>query len=88
VIGGDGNVSVQAGSIANQGSISAATDLTVGAQSVDNGSGTLAAGQNAFIDAGAHLLNASGSISAGALANVRATNLDNSSVRYWEASCR
>ncbi|HDR9213199.1 TPA: filamentous hemagglutinin N-terminal domain-containing protein, partial [Burkholderia vietnamiensis] len=79
VIGGDGNVSVQAGSIANQGSISAATDLTVGAQSVDNGSGTLAAGQNAFIDAGAHLANASGSISAGALANVRATNLDNSS---------
>ncbi|HDV8353798.1 hemagglutinin repeat-containing protein [Burkholderia vietnamiensis] len=79
VIGGDGNVSVQAGSIANQGSISAATDLTVGAQSVDNGSGTLTAGQNAFIDAGAHLANASGSISAGALASVRATNLDNSS---------
>nr|WP_174989176.1 hemagglutinin repeat-containing protein [Burkholderia lata] len=79
VIGGDGNVSVQAGSIANQGSISAATDLTVGAQSVDNGSGTLTAGQNASIDAGTHLANASGSISAGALANVRAANLDNSS---------
>ncbi|WP_080334244.1 hemagglutinin repeat-containing protein [Burkholderia cenocepacia] len=79
VIGGDGDVSVQAGSIANQGSISAATDLTVGAQSVDNGSGTLTAGQNAAIDAGTHLTNASGSISAGALANVRATNLDNSS---------
>ncbi|WP_162826240.1 hemagglutinin repeat-containing protein [Burkholderia sp. IDO3] len=79
VIGGDGNVSVQAGSIANQGSISAATDLTVGAQSVDNGSGTLTAGQNASIDAGTHLTNASGSISAGALANVRAANLDNSS---------
>ncbi len=79
VIGGDGTVAIQAGSIANQGSISAATDLTVGAQSVDNGGGTLAAGQNASIDAGAHLANASGSISAGALANVRATNLDNSS---------
>ncbi|MGT0246465.1 hemagglutinin repeat-containing protein [Burkholderia pyrrocinia] len=79
VIGGDGAVTVQAGSIANQGSISAATDLNVGAQSIDNGSGSLTAGQNASIDAGAHLANAAGSISAGALANVRATNLDNSS---------
>ena len=79
VIGGDGAVTVQAGSIASQGSISAATDLTVGAQSIDDGSGSLTAGQNASIDAGAHLANASGSISAGALANVRATNLDNSS---------
>ncbi|WP_081069546.1 hemagglutinin repeat-containing protein [Burkholderia stagnalis] len=79
VIGGDGAVTVQAGSIANQGSISATTDLTVGAQSIDNGSGSLTAGRNASIDAGTHLANASGSISAGALANVRATNLDNSS---------
>ncbi|WP_230939471.1 hemagglutinin repeat-containing protein [Burkholderia diffusa] len=79
VIGGDGAVTVQAGSIANQGSISAATDLTVGAQSIDNGSGSLTAGQNASIDAGTHLANAAGSISAGALANVHATNLDNSS---------
>ncbi|WP_081073778.1 hemagglutinin repeat-containing protein [Burkholderia territorii] len=79
VIGGDGNVTVQAGSIANQGSISAATSLAVGAQSIDNGSGSLTAGQNASIDAGSHLANTSGSISAGALANVRATNLDNSS---------
>ncbi|WP_227791512.1 hemagglutinin repeat-containing protein [Burkholderia sp. BE17] len=79
VIGGDGAVTVQAGSIANQGSISAATDLTVGAQSIDNGSGSLTAGQNASVDAGTHLANAAGSISAGALANVRATNLDNSS---------
>ncbi|MBR8216272.1 hemagglutinin repeat-containing protein [Burkholderia vietnamiensis] len=79
VIGGDGAVTVQAGSIANQGSISATTDLNVGAQSIDNGSGSLTAGQNASIDAGSHLANAAGSISAGALANVRATNLDNSS---------
>ncbi|WP_081086635.1 hemagglutinin repeat-containing protein [Burkholderia stagnalis] len=79
VIGGDGAVSVQAGSIANQGSISATTDLNIGAQSIDNGSGSLTAGRNASIDAGTHLANASGSISAGALANVRATNLDNSS---------
>ncbi|MDN7900890.1 hemagglutinin repeat-containing protein [Burkholderia cepacia] len=79
VIGGDGGVKVQAGSIANQGSISAATDLRVGAESVDNGSGSLTAGQNASVDAGTHLANASGSISAGALANVRASNLDNTS---------
>ncbi|WP_322026758.1 hemagglutinin repeat-containing protein [Burkholderia sp. BCC1977] len=79
VIGGDGAVTVQAGRLANQGSISAATDLTVGAQSIDNGSGSLTAGQNASIDAGSHLANASGGISAGAVANVRATSLDNSS---------
>ncbi|WP_081064354.1 hemagglutinin repeat-containing protein [Burkholderia stagnalis] len=79
VIGGDGGVTVQAGSIANQGSISATTDLNIGAQSIDNGSGSLTAGRNASIDAGSHLANASGSISAGALANVRAINLDNSS---------
>ncbi|WP_423380296.1 hemagglutinin repeat-containing protein [Burkholderia sp. LMG 32019] len=79
VIGGNGGVTVQAGSIVNHGSISAQTDLKVGTQSLDNGSGSLTAGQNASIDAGAHLANASGSISAGALANVRATNLDNSS---------
>lgn len=79
VIGGDGAVSVQAGRIANQGSISATTDLNVGAQSIDNGSGSLTAGRNASIDAGTHLANSSGSISAGALAKVRATNLDNSS---------
>lgn len=79
VIGGDGAVSVQAGSIANQGSIGATTDLNIGAQSIDNGSGSLTAGRNASIDAGTHLANSSGSISAGALAKVRATNLDNSS---------
>ncbi|VWC91690.1 Large exoprotein involved in heme utilization or adhesion [Burkholderia contaminans] len=79
VIGGDGGVKVQAGSIANQGSISAATDMRVGAQSVNNGGGLLTAGQNASVDAGTHLANAAGSISAGALANVRASNLDNTS---------
>ncbi|TCW83135.1 filamentous hemagglutinin [Burkholderia sp. SRS-46] len=78
VIGGDGNVSVQVGGLVNHGSISAATDLTVGAQSVDNHSGTLTAGHDASIDAGASLANASGGISAGALANVRASSLDNS----------
>ncbi|RQZ59925.1 hemagglutinin repeat-containing protein [Burkholderia sp. Bp9004] len=78
VIGGDGSVTIQAGSLANHGSISANTDLAVGAQSVDNGNGSLAAGQNATIDAGTALTNAAGSISAGALANVRAASLDNS----------
>ncbi|WP_244321883.1 hemagglutinin repeat-containing protein [Burkholderia reimsis] len=78
VIGGNGGVTVQAGSVANHGSISAQTDLKVATQSLDNGSGTLSAAQNVTIDAGSHLANASGSISAGAVANVHASNLDNS----------
>ncbi|WP_414448931.1 hemagglutinin repeat-containing protein [Burkholderia sp. 22PA0099] len=77
VIGGDGDVTVQAGTLANQGSISAADDLNVGGQSIDNGGGSLTAGRNASIDAGSHLANVSGSIAAGASAQVRATDLDN-----------
>ncbi|WP_081053958.1 hemagglutinin repeat-containing protein [Burkholderia territorii] len=78
VIGSDGAVTVQAGSIANQGSISAATDLNVGAQSIDNGSGSLAAGHNATVNAGTHLSNAGGSVAAAQAATVTATTLDNS----------
>ncbi|MFW6851320.1 hemagglutinin repeat-containing protein [Burkholderia gladioli] len=78
VIGGDGSVELQAGGIANHGSISAATDLRANAQSIDNGSGSMTAGKDSSIDAGSHLSNAAGSIAAGALAAVRAGNLDNS----------
>ncbi|MGN4155420.1 beta strand repeat-containing protein, partial [Burkholderia gladioli] len=78
VIGGDGAVTVQAGSISNQGSISAATDLNVGAQSIDNDSGSLAAGHNATVNAGTHLSNAAGSVTAGQTATVASTTLDNS----------
>ncbi|WP_186106155.1 hemagglutinin repeat-containing protein [Burkholderia gladioli] len=78
VIGGDGSVELQAGGIANHGSISAATDLRANAQSIDNGSGSMTAGKDSSIDAGSRLSNAAGSIAAGALAAVRAGNLDNS----------
>ncbi|WP_186127815.1 hemagglutinin repeat-containing protein [Burkholderia gladioli] len=78
VIGGDGSVELQAGGIANHGSIRAATDLWANAQSIDNGGGSMTAGKDSSIDAGSHLNNAAGSIAAGALAAVRAGNLDNS----------
>ncbi|WP_186010158.1 hemagglutinin repeat-containing protein [Burkholderia gladioli] len=78
VIGGDGSVELQAGGIANHGSISAATDLRANAQSIDNGGGSMTAGKDSSIEAGSHLSNAAGSIAAVALAAVRAGNLDNS----------
>lgn len=79
VIGGGGNVQVQAGTLANHGAISASGDLKVDAQSADNGNGSLTATRHASINAGALLSNASGIIAAGNLADVRATTLDNGS---------
>ncbi|WP_420482794.1 hemagglutinin repeat-containing protein [Burkholderia cepacia] len=79
VIGGGGNVQVQAGTLANHGAISATGDLKVDAQSADNGNGSLTATRHASINAGALLSNASGTIAAGNLADVRATTLDNGS---------
>lgn len=77
VIGGNGSVNVQAGTVANHGAITAQTDLQVGAQSVDNGSGAMSAGRNATINAGAHLTNGAGSIAAGQSATVNAATLSN-----------
>ncbi|QTO45696.1 hemagglutinin repeat-containing protein [Burkholderia latens] len=77
VIGGKGGVSVQAGAVANHGSIAAQTDLQVGAQSIDNGSGSMSAGRNATIDAGTQLTNGSGSIAAQQTATVNAASLTN-----------
>ncbi|HDV8350260.1 TPA: hemagglutinin repeat-containing protein [Burkholderia vietnamiensis] len=77
VIGGNGSVNVQAGTVANHGAITAQTDLQVGAQSVDNGSGAMSAGRNATINAGAQLTNGSGSIAAGQSATVNAASLRN-----------
>ncbi|WP_368042087.1 two-partner secretion domain-containing protein [Burkholderia metallica] len=79
VIGGSGNVQVKAGTLANHGVISASGDLKVDAQSADNSNGSLAASHDASINAGTSLTNASGSISAANLADVRATTLDNGS---------
>ncbi len=77
VIGGNGSVAIQSGSVVNHGTVSAQTNLNVGTQSLDNGSGALSAAQNAVIDAGARLTNGSGSITAGQSATVDAASLNN-----------
>ncbi|MGN7983744.1 hemagglutinin repeat-containing protein [Burkholderia sp. 22313] len=77
VIGGNGGVAIQSGSVVNHGTVSAQTNLQVGTQSLDNGSGALSAAQNATINAGAQLTNGSGSITAGQSATVNAASLSN-----------
>ncbi|MBR8507011.1 hemagglutinin repeat-containing protein [Burkholderia cenocepacia] len=77
VIGGNGGVAIQSGRVVNHGAVSAQTNLNVGTQSLDNGSGTLSAAQNAVINAGARLTNGSGSITAGQSATVNAATLSN-----------
>ncbi|WP_230939810.1 hemagglutinin repeat-containing protein [Burkholderia territorii] len=77
VIGGNGDVSVQGANVVNHGTITSNTNLRVGGQSIDNGSGTLKAAQKVAVDAGAHLTNNGGSI-VGKTATVSATALDNS----------
>ncbi|WP_342611156.1 hemagglutinin repeat-containing protein [Burkholderia ambifaria] len=77
IIGGNGGVAIRSGSVANHGTVSAQTNLQVGTQSLDNGSGVLSAAQNAVIDAGAQLTNGSGSITAGQSATVNAASLSN-----------
>ncbi|WP_244321898.1 hemagglutinin repeat-containing protein [Burkholderia reimsis] len=77
VIGGNGDVTVQGGTIVNHATITSNTNLHVAGQSVDNSSGTLQAAQNVVVDAGAHLTNSSGTI-AGQSAVLSGTTLDNS----------
>jgi filamentous hemagglutinin len=77
VIGGNGGVTIQSGSVANHGTVSAQMDLQVGTQSLDNGSGALSAARNAVINAGMQLTNASGSMTAGQSALVNAASLSN-----------
>ncbi|PAJ80118.1 hemagglutinin repeat-containing protein [Burkholderia ubonensis] len=77
VIGGNGGVNVQGGTVVNQGVITANTDLHVTGQSVDNSGGSLKAAQSATVDAGARLSNASGTI-VGQSATVNGTTIDNS----------
>nr|WP_080429285.1 hemagglutinin repeat-containing protein [Burkholderia ubonensis] len=77
VIGGNGDVTVRGGNVANHGTITSNTNLRVAGQSIDNGSGTLKAAQKVAVDAGAHLTNNGGSI-VGNTATVGATTLDNS----------
>jgi filamentous hemagglutinin len=76
-IGGNGNVTVQAGQIANAGSITAVQSLIASAvQSVFNG-GTLAANGNVTLSAGSTLTNAN-TVAAGRLVTLTAATFDNS----------
>ncbi|KAB0644776.1 contact-dependent inhibition toxin BcpA [Burkholderia latens] len=77
VIGGNGEVTVQGGTIVNHATITSNTNLHVSGQSVDNNSGSLQAAQNVVVDAGAHLTNTGGTI-AGQTAVLSGTTLDNS----------
>ncbi|WP_232442202.1 hemagglutinin repeat-containing protein [Burkholderia ubonensis] len=77
VIGGNGGVDVQGGTIVNQGVITANTGLHVSGQAVDNSGGSLKAAQSVTVDAGARLSNANGTI-VGQLATVNGTTIDNS----------
>ncbi|WP_175198494.1 hemagglutinin repeat-containing protein, partial [Paraburkholderia caffeinitolerans] len=79
VIGSNGNVHASAYTFSNAGQFTAQADLSVSAQSLDNGGGSLAASGNATVDAGSQLTNSGGVIEAGQAATVRATALDNSS---------
>ncbi|WP_175755074.1 hemagglutinin repeat-containing protein [Burkholderia cepacia] len=77
VIGGNGDVTLQAGQLVNHGTVTARQDIRATSQSLDNGGGTLSAGRNANLDAGAALTNAAGSIAAGQVAAIKAMSLDN-----------
>lgn len=78
VIGGNGGVNVQGGTIVNQGAITANTDLHVSGHAVDNSGGSLKAAQSVTVDAGTRLSNANGTI-VGQSATVNGTTIDNSS---------
>ncbi|WJF95114.1 hemagglutinin repeat-containing protein [Paraburkholderia bonniea] len=75
-IGGNGNVTVQAGQIANAGSITAVQSLIAHAAQTLFSSGTLAANGNLDVTAGTTLTNR-GTLSAGNLAALDATTIDN-----------
>jgi len=77
VIGGNGNVTIQAGALANHESVTAQRDLRVIAGSLDNNGGKLAARGNATVDAGDNLSNAAGHITADQMVSVRAVTIDN-----------
>jgi len=77
VIGGNGDVTVQGGHVANHGTITSDAKLHVLGQSVDNSRGDLRAAQEVAVDADARLTNDGGSI-VGQTATLTSTTLDNS----------
>ncbi|WP_307251252.1 hemagglutinin repeat-containing protein [Paraburkholderia graminis] len=76
-IGGNGNVTVQAGQIANAGSITAGQNLTAAAAQSLFSNGTLAANGNVNASAGTTVANA-GTFTAGQQAVISAATVDNS----------
>ncbi|SDH17420.1 filamentous hemagglutinin [Paraburkholderia steynii] len=76
-IGGNGNVALQAGQIANAGSIAAVQNLIATAVQTLFNSGTLAANGNATLSAGTTLANTN-TIAAGNAASITAATFDNS----------
>jgi len=76
-IGGNGNVAVQAGQIANAGSITAVQSLIASAVQTLFNSGTLAANGNVTLGAGSTLTNAD-TIAAGHLVTLTTATFDNS----------
>ncbi|MCQ4680199.1 hemagglutinin repeat-containing protein [Ralstonia pseudosolanacearum] len=77
-IGGNGNVTVQAGQLNNTGTISAVQNLGVSTAQTLVNAGTLAANGNTTVSAGTTLTNAGGTIASGQRTSVSAATLDNS----------
>ncbi len=77
-IGGNGNVTVQAGQLSNAGTISAVQNLGVSTAQTLANAGTLAANGNTTVSAGTTLTNAGGTIASGQRTSVSAATLDNS----------
>ncbi|SIT45089.1 Filamentous haemagglutinin family outer membrane protein [Paraburkholderia piptadeniae] len=75
-IGTNGELNVNAGTLANQGQVSAAGDATVRAQSIDNHAGGMTAGGALNVSSGGALNNVGGVISGSATA-VSGSSIDN-----------
>ncbi|VWB41009.1 hemagglutinin repeat-containing protein [Burkholderia lata] len=78
VMGSNGATVVQGGSVVNHGAMSAATNLTVSGQSVDDSNGTMASAQTTTMNAGSQFVNANGAVT-GQTAVVNATTINNDS---------
>ncbi|CAD6550372.1 hemagglutinin repeat-containing protein [Paraburkholderia sabiae] len=78
VIGTNGALAISAGTLSNQGQLSAASDANVHAQSVDNHGGSITAGGALDAKATGALNNTGGTLS-GASTNVSAASIDNTS---------
>lgn len=76
VMGSNGATVVQGGNVVNHGAMTAATNLTVSGQSVDDSNGTMASAQTTTVNAGSQFVNANGAVT-GQTVNVNATTINN-----------